>query len=117
MIEGTRAVTLSNSRGTTLLVFLPHRFQSSTRRRHPIYSFVAPVERPLIPVTVLRGNHPPVPTCSQNSLSLQNFLRPAAHERVLRRRIRSELSPFIGSLSVTCLILCSLNASQSLYAF
>lgn len=103
------------------LSFSKSRFQSLTRRRISgdtlLYPIVAQVERPLLPVITLRGNHPPGPTCSYKGVCpLQNFLRPAAHEAVLRRRIRSELSPSIGSLSVTHLILCSLNAGQSLYS-
>src|SRR5947209_10590190 len=53
------------------------------------------------------------PTCAYLP---EDFLRPAAHKRVLRRFIHSDLSPTIGSLSETYLILCLLNAGQtSLY--
>jgi len=60
-------------------------------------------------VVLLRGNHPPVPTC-QNT----GFLRPAAHEGVLHVFNRSELSLCIGSLLVLTPILISFNAGQSL---
>lgn len=114
-------LTTSSSRGTTLLVFLTISFSIIDEKAHS-------------------WRHPTLPRCSsggkttftgyfaawepptwayllvQSVCPLQNFLRPAAHEAVLRRRIRSELSPFIGSLSVTHLILCSLNAGQSLYS-
>src|SRR5438270_13042932 len=55
------------------------------------------------------GNHPPVPTCPH----IPDFLRPAAHKRVLRMFSRTDLSPTIGSLLGTCLILCLLNAGQT----
>src|SRR2546429_5741067 len=44
----------------------------------------------LLPVVVLRGNHPPVPTCRCRGTLLYlaaGFLRSAAHEGVLRGRI------------------------------
>src|SRR5437868_14597375 len=58
---------------------------------------------------LLHGNHPPVPTCPH----IPDFLRPAAHKRVLRMSSRTDLSPTIGSLLGTCLILCLLNAGQT----
>jgi len=47
----------------------------------------------------------------------KDFLRSAAHEGVLRVHFRSELPLFIGSLLGATLILCSLNAGQTLLLF
>src|SRR5229473_813278 len=68
-----------------------------------------------------RGTTPIVTTCNNASSSPhcdEGFVTTftGSHDAVLRRCIHSELPPIIGSLSVTCLILCSLNAGQSLYA-
>src|SRR5258708_10895008 len=49
-------------------------------------------------------------------VSLLSFLRPAAHEGVLRKRIHSELPLCFGSLWAATLILCSINAGQTIYA-
>jgi len=66
-------------------------------------------------VTLLRGNHPPVPTCQRSPVFVGegDFLRSAASEGVLRRFNRSELSLCIGSLSVPLHILISFNAGQT----
>src|SRR6266446_7022873 len=66
-IKGTRAFTISSSRGTTLLVFhshLPVLMRSRSHGDTRPYCIVAQVERPLISVMLLRGNHPPCPTCT-----------------------------------------------------
>src|SRR5215467_12248263 len=60
--------------------------------RHPIYHIVAVCKGHFFLVIALRGNHPPVPTCLRLDLlyiwwSRADFLRPAAHEGVLRRHI------------------------------
>ena len=61
----------------------------------------------------LRGNQPPG-LLVLSSLQ-ENFLRPAAHDAGLRRIIHAKLSPTIGSLLDTILILSSLNAEQTLF--
>lgn len=50
---------------------------------------------------------------SLHAISAESFLRSAAHEGVLRARIRSELPLCFGSLLAAALILFSLNAGQS----
>jgi hypothetical protein len=74
-------------------------------------------ERPLFPGYSAAWEPP---TCSylpcqeaHQCVLAQDFLRTAAHEGVLRRRIHSELPLFIGSLSVARLILFSFNAGQT----
>jgi hypothetical protein len=68
-------------------------------------------------VVMLRGNHPPVPTCLIER-KLDVFL-PVRLSSVSRSRMRSEmrfhseLPLYFGSLLVASLILCSLDAGQS----
>src|SRR6266704_2637228 len=101
------------SRGATLIAF-PF-FQSharSQRWRRLILHCVVDLERPLF--TGYCAAWVP-PTCSYLPAfePRTGFLRPAAHEGVLRRRIRSGLPLYTGSLLATTLILCSFYAGQS----
>src|SRR5712691_818224 len=85
--------------------------RDATHWRRPAYCVVARVERPLfagycrcVGTTHLFLLAPvKVPFC----ILAASFLRSAAHEGVLRRRILSELPLCFGSLSVTHPILCS----------
>jgi hypothetical protein len=82
------------------------------------YHNVAKVERPLFPGCFAAWEPP---TCSYLRFSehtrlyvlAEGFLRPAAHEGVLRERIHSELPLCFGSLVAADLILFSFNAGQS----
>jgi hypothetical protein len=82
------------------------------------YHIVVKVERPLFPGCFAAWEPP---TCSylrfsEHTISYvlaEGFLRPAAHEGVLRERILSELPLCFGSLPVANLILFSFNAGQS----
>ncbi len=121
VIEGTR-VSASTPVVPPCLSFFLSFFQSQVRRRLPgdtlPYCVVAKVERPLLVGYSAAWEPPTWAYLPLHGQTHRGFLRPAAHEGVLRRFLRSELSPYIGSLSVTSLILCSLNAGQSiLYSF
>ena len=69
-------------------------------------------------VVMLRGNHPPVPTCLvQRKLVylLPTKLSSASRSRMRSEmRFHSELPLYFGSLLVATLVLCSLDAGQSL---
>ena len=102
--EGTRASEMICSRGTTPIVTNCNNASSSQLCDEGFVTTFTGSLAAWEPATC--------PTC----LSLRKgFLRSAAHDAVLRRCILSELPPIIGSLLVTCLILCSLNAGQSHY--
>src|SRR5579884_4132008 len=102
------------SRGATLLVFRS-RMRCHRRRDHPVLRRCRRAGKTTFSGCFLRGNHPPEPTCvvrMQQRLRPVCFLRPAAHECVLRLHIHSELSLCFGSLSAACLVLLSLNAGK-----
>ncbi len=110
-----------HTRGATLIVFL---FSISGEMPHAAdalsYHVVAKVERPLFPVILLRGNHPPAPTCLALFRTCmrcpERRLSSVSRSRMRSEsRIHSELPLCFGSLSAANLILCSINAGQSVY--
>lgn len=82
-----------------------------------LYLIVVKVERPLSGYCAAWG--PPIRSyllvVDRSSMGYQSFLRSAAHERVPRVYDHSDLSPFVGSLLGSNLVLCSISAGQTLY--
>ena len=105
------------TRGATLIAFLCFSGIQALVTPYVYHSVAARWKGHLFLVIALRGNHPPVLlayVCQDTSGCnlIEGFLGTAAHEGVLRRRIRSELSPSIESLLVAVLVLFSFNAGQ-----
>jgi hypothetical protein len=111
-----------HTRGATLIVFLflsisdemPHAGDALS------YHVVAKVERPLFLVILLHGNRPPVPTCLALFRTYvqcpERRLSSVSRSRMRSEtRIHSELPLCFGSLLAANLILCSINAGQSVY--
>ncbi len=102
--EGTRALEMFCSRGTTPIVTTCNNASSSQLCDEGFVTTFTGSLAAWEPATC--------PTC----LSLRKgFLRSAAHDAVLSWYIHSELPPNFGSLLEIHLILCSLNAGQTLY--
>jgi hypothetical protein len=105
------------TRGATLIAFLCFSGIQALVTPYVYHIVAARWKGHLFLVIALRGNHPPVLlayVCQDTSgcSLIEGFLGTAAHEGVLRRRIRSELSPSIESLLVAVLVLFSFNAGQ-----
>ena len=100
------------SRGATLIAFLSISMREANAGDALCHHCEIELERPLF--TGYCAAWVP-PTCSYLPAFEPGtgFLRPAAHEGVLRRRIRSGLPLYTGSLLAATLILCSFYAGQS----
>jgi hypothetical protein len=80
-----------HTRGATPIALFQSQMGKPRHWRHTIHHIVAACKGHFFLVIALPGNHPPVPTCPPQHRRLYalmaDFLRPAAHEGVLRRRI------------------------------